>query len=55
MQRLHGCRKALDIDRAKVVVFRYHISGVSREKLPAYLQHRLDLSGPQIELFEAPG
>lgn len=36
------------------LVVRYHISGLSREELPAYLQHRLELAGTQQELFEPP-
>ncbi|HHD56322.1 MAG TPA: AAA family ATPase [Desulfobulbaceae bacterium] len=39
---------------AQRLVVRYHISGLSREELPAYLQHRLELSGTQVELFEQP-
>jgi type II secretory pathway predicted ATPase ExeA len=39
---------------AQRLVVRYHISGLSREELPAYLQHRLELAGTQIELFDAP-
>lgn len=39
---------------AQRLVVRYHISGLSREELPAYLQHRLELAGTQQELFEPP-
>jgi general secretion pathway protein A len=39
---------------AQRLVVRYHISGLSREELPAYLRHRLELAGTQIELFDAP-
>lgn len=39
---------------AQRLVVRYHISGLSREELPAYLQHRLTLAGTQVELFEQP-
>jgi len=39
---------------AQRLVVRYHISGLSREELPAYLQHRLELAGTQVELFEQP-
>ncbi len=39
---------------AQRLVVRYHISGLSREELPAYLQHRLELAGTQMELFEPP-
>lgn len=37
---------------AQRLVVRYHISGLSREELPAYLQHRLELAGTQMDLFE---
>jgi type II secretory pathway predicted ATPase ExeA len=36
------------------LVVRYHLSGLSRDELPAYLQHRLELAGTQMELFEPP-
>jgi len=39
---------------AQRLVVRYHLSGLSREELPAYLQHRLELAGRQGELFETP-
>ena len=39
---------------AQRLVVRYHISGLFREELPAYLQHRLELAGTQVELFEQP-
>lgn len=39
---------------AQRLVVRYHLSGLSREELPEYLQHRLELAGTQMELFEAP-
>jgi len=36
---------------AQRLVVRYHLSGLSREELPAYLQHRLELAGRQGELL----
>ncbi len=39
---------------AQRLVVRYHISGVSREELPMYLKHRLELAGTQMDLFEQP-
>lgn len=34
------------------IVVRYHLSGLSREELPAYLTHRLELAGSTLPLFE---
>lgn len=39
---------------AQRLVVRYHIAGLTREELPLYLQHRLELAGTQMELFEPP-
>jgi type II secretory pathway predicted ATPase ExeA len=35
------------------IVVRYHLSGLSREELPAYLTHRLELAGCTLPLFES--
>ena len=34
------------------IVVRYHLGGLSREELPAYLTHRLQLAGCALPLFE---
>ena len=34
------------------IVVRYHLSGLTREELPAYLSHRLQLAGCSLPLFE---
>ncbi len=39
---------------AQRLVVRYHLSGLSRDELPVYLKHRLELAGTQLELFEKP-
>jgi general secretion pathway protein A len=39
---------------AQRLVVRYHLEGLSPEELPAYLQHRLELAGTRMELFEKP-
>ena len=39
---------------AQRLVVRYHISGLSRDELPLYLQHRLQLAGSEITLFDHP-
>jgi len=39
---------------AQRIVVRYHLSGLSRDELASYLQHRLKLAGTQMELFEQP-
>jgi general secretion pathway protein A len=37
---------------AQRIVVRYHLGGLSREELPAYLTHRLQLAGCALPLFE---
>jgi len=37
---------------AQRIVVRYHISGLTKEELPLYLQHRLELAGTKMNLFE---
>jgi type II secretory pathway predicted ATPase ExeA len=32
---------------------RYHLSGLTREELPAYLEHHLTLAGCTLPLFDA--
>ena len=39
---------------AQRIVIRYHLAGLSREELPAYLTHRLRLAGCELPLFEPP-
>lgn len=39
---------------AQRLVVRYHISGLTREELPQYLQHRLQIAGLEINLFDQP-
>jgi type II secretory pathway predicted ATPase ExeA len=39
---------------AQRLVVRYHIAGLSREELPSYLKHRLQLAGTELDLFEPP-
>lgn len=39
---------------AQRLVVRYHIAGLTKEELPRYLQHRLELAGTRMELFEPP-
>jgi general secretion pathway protein A len=39
---------------AQRIVVRYHLSGLTREELPAYLTHRLQLAGCTLPLFEPP-
>jgi type II secretory pathway predicted ATPase ExeA len=34
------------------VVMRYHLTGLARDELPAYLSHRLQLAGSTLPLFE---
>lgn len=36
------------------IVVRYHLGGLTREELPAYLTHRLKLAGCVLPLFEPP-
>jgi general secretion pathway protein A len=35
------------------IVVRYHLAGLTREELPAYLTHRLRLAGTELPLFGA--
>lgn len=35
------------------IVVRYHLGGLTREELPAYLDHRLRLAGTSLPLFES--
>ena len=37
---------------AQRVIVRYHLSGLTREELPQYLDHRLQLAGTTLPLFE---
>ena len=37
---------------AQRIVVRYHLGGLTREELPAYLTHRLQLAGCSLPLFE---
>ncbi len=37
---------------AQRIVVRYHISGLTRDELPLYLKHRLELAGTKMDLFE---
>jgi type II secretory pathway predicted ATPase ExeA len=37
---------------AQRIVVRYHLAGLAREELPAYLTHRLQLAGCALPLFE---
>ena len=36
------------------IVVRYHLTGLEREELPAYLTHRLRLAGCELPLLEPP-
>ena len=36
------------------IVVRYHLSGLTREELPSYLTHRLQLAGCALPLFDNP-
>jgi type II secretory pathway predicted ATPase ExeA len=36
---------------AQRLVVRYHISGLSKEELPGYLRHRLQLAGTEMDIF----
>jgi type II secretory pathway predicted ATPase ExeA len=38
---------------AQRIVIRYHVTPLSREELPAYLAHRLQLAGATVPLFDA--
>ncbi len=37
---------------ASRIVVRYHLAGLTREELPAYLTHRLNLAGCTLPIFE---
>jgi type II secretory pathway predicted ATPase ExeA len=39
---------------AQRIVVRYHLAGLTREELPAYLTHRLRLAGCELPVFEPP-
>jgi type II secretory pathway predicted ATPase ExeA len=39
---------------AQRIVVRYHLSGLSREEVADYLEHRLRLAGCELSLFEPP-
>lgn len=39
---------------AQRLVVRYHLGGLSKDELPAYLEHRLRLAGTEVPLFEPP-
>jgi len=39
---------------AQRIVVRYHLAGLSREELPAYLAHHLSLAGCTLPLFDPP-
>ncbi|MGB5830733.1 MAG: hypothetical protein WBG92_01910 [Thiohalocapsa sp.] len=39
---------------AQRIVVRHHLSGPTREELPAYLVHRLRLAACELPLFEPP-
>jgi type II secretory pathway predicted ATPase ExeA len=36
------------------IVVRFHLTPLTRDELPAYLQHRLRLAGTEVNLFELP-
>ena len=36
------------------IVVNYHFAGFTREEVPAYLSHRLQLAGCTLPLFEPP-
>jgi type II secretory pathway predicted ATPase ExeA len=36
------------------IAVRYHLAGLARDELPAYLQHRLHAAGTDLPLFEPP-
>ena len=38
---------------AQRVVVRYHLTALTRDELPAYLTHRLQLAGATVPLFDA--
>ncbi len=39
---------------AQRIVVRYHLAGLARDELPAYLTHHLRLAGCELPLFEPP-
>lgn len=39
---------------AQRIVVRHHLTGLTREELPHYLAHRLQLAGCELPLFEPP-
>ena len=39
---------------AQRIVVRFHLGGLTREELPAYLSHRLRLAGCELPLFDPP-
>jgi type II secretory pathway predicted ATPase ExeA len=39
---------------AQRIVVRYHLAGLARDELPAYLAHRLRLAGTELPLFDPP-
>jgi len=39
---------------AQRIVVRHHLTGLTRDELPAYLTHRLRLAGCELPLFEPP-
>ena len=39
---------------AQRLVVRYHLSGLARDELHPYLNHRLEMAGTQMDLFEEP-
>jgi type II secretory pathway predicted ATPase ExeA len=45
---------ALHESLAQRIVVRYHLGGLARDELGAYLDHRLQLAGTSVPLFE-PG
>jgi type II secretory pathway predicted ATPase ExeA len=47
-------RMAVHESLAQRIVMRYHLSGLARDELPEYLQHRLRLAGCELPLFEPP-
>ena len=45
-------RMAVHESLAQRIVVRYHLGGLTREELPAYLTHRLQLAGCNVPIFE---
>jgi type II secretory pathway predicted ATPase ExeA len=45
-------RMAVHESLTQRIVVRYHLSGLTREETPAYLEHRLQLAGCALPLFE---